>query len=49
MNLSRHYEGIGIRNIVIGVFTETIWALVVLLTAFIFGTILLVIHNIGWF
>ena len=46
MNLAHRYKGIGIRDIAIGIGTEIIWALAIILAAFLFGTILLIGHKI---
>ncbi|MBI2447786.1 MAG: hypothetical protein HYV48_04575 [Candidatus Omnitrophica bacterium] len=46
MNLAQRYKGIGIRDIAIGIGAEIIWAFAIILAAFLFGAILLIIHKI---
>jgi hypothetical protein len=45
MNLAQHYRGVEIRNIAIGIGTEIIWVFTIIFAAFLFGTILLIIHS----
>lgn len=45
MNLAQRYKGIGIRDIAIGIGTEIVWALTIILAAFLFGTILVIGHS----
>ncbi|GEM_PF-4296363 len=49
MNLAQRYKGMDIRDIAIGIGTEIVWALAIISIGLIFGTILVIMHSIGWF